>query len=396
MLKRGDYLMIQHKHADGAYIKDLAGELGVHPRTVSRALKRGGAPTGKRPRARGSILDPYKPAIDRLLQVGVWNAMVIQRELQGQGYPGEVSLIRAYIRPKRPLRASRATVRFETGPGQQLQHDWGEVRTAIGGIEQKVFIAVNTLGYSRRFHVWGTVSQDAAHTYESLVRSFEYLGGVTKTVLVDNQKSAVIAHRVGEGVQFHPRFVDLAGHYGFVPKACRPYRARTKGKTERMVRYVKEHFFVRYRQFESLAHLNQQLERWLRDEADRRVHGTYRQQVYERYEADRQHLSALPRRRFDTAYREPRVVAWDGYIDVRGNRYSVPAVYCGQVVTVHIGLDDSLRVVAGEDRCIAEHRLRPAGAGWQNIPAHHAALWRDALQVEQRELAAYEEAGRWN
>ena len=88
--------------------------------------------------------------------------------------------------------------------------------------------------------------------------------GVTKTVLVDNQKSAVIAHRVGEGVQFHPRFLDLAGHYGFVPKACRPYRARTKGKTERMVRYVKEHFFVRYRQFETLAHLNQQLESWLR------------------------------------------------------------------------------------------------------------------------------------
>ena len=95
---------------------------------------------------------------------------------------------------------------FETGPGAQLQHDWGELWTEIGGIEQKVFIAVNTLGYSRRFHVWGTVSQDAAHTYESLVRSFAYLGGVTKTVLVDNQKSAVIAHRVGEGCSFIPDF----------------------------------------------------------------------------------------------------------------------------------------------------------------------------------------------
>ena len=64
--------MIQHKHDDGVYIKDIAEELGVHPRTVSRALRRGGAPTGKRPRARGSILDPYKPALDRLLQAGVW------------------------------------------------------------------------------------------------------------------------------------------------------------------------------------------------------------------------------------------------------------------------------------------------------------------------------------
>ena len=396
MLKRGDYLMIQHKHDDGVYIKDIAEELGVHPKTVSRALKRGGAPTGKRPRARGSILDPYKPAIDRLLQAEVWNAVVIQRELQGQGYPGEVSLLRAYIRPKRPLRAGRATVRFETAPGAQLQHDWGELWTEIGGIEQKVFIAVNTLGYSRRFHVWGTVSQDAAHTYESLVRSFAYLGGVTKTVLVDNQKSAVIAHRVGEGVQFNPRFLDLAGHYGFVPKACRPYRARTKGKTERMVRYVKEHFFVRYRQFETLAHLNQQLESWLREEADPRVHGTHRQRVIDRFEAERGQLSALPRVRFDTAYREQRFVAWDGYIEVRGNRYSVPAAYCGQPVTVWIGLDHSLRVVDGQDRCVAEHRLRPAGAGWQTIPTHHAALWQDTLQVERRGLAVYEEAGQWN
>ena len=120
---------------------------------------------------------PYKPAIDRLLQAEVWNAVVIQRELQDQGVSGR-SKFNTGLHParKRPLRASRATVRFETGPGEQLQHDWGELWTEIGGIEQKVFIAVNTLGYSRRFHVWGTVSQDAAHTYESLVRGFEYLG----------------------------------------------------------------------------------------------------------------------------------------------------------------------------------------------------------------------------
>ena len=396
MLKREDYLMIQEKFTKGVYIKDIAAELGVHPKTVRRALKRGNAPSGRRPRARRSKLDPFKAQIDQLLQDQVWNAVVILREIETQGYRGEISILRDYIRPKRTLRASPATVRFETAPGVQLQHDWGELWTVVGGVEQKVHFTVNTLGYSRHFHAWGTDSADAEHTYESIVRAFEFFGGATREVLVDNQKSAVLAHRVGVAVQFHPRFVDLAGHYGFMPKACRPYRARTKGKTERMVEYVKHHFFVRYRAFESLAHLNQLLEQWLREEALQRIHGTYKAAVSTRFTEEQAQLSALPAVRFDTAYRERRFVAWDGYVDVRGNRYSVPDALCGQAVTVRITLDGELAVYDAEHIIVAQHRLQPAHAGWQTVPAHHAALWRSTLQVARRDLSVYEEVGQWN
>jgi len=396
MLKREDYLMIQEKLAKGVYIKDIAAELGVHPRTVRRALKRGGAPGGRRPRTRRSKLDPYKPTVDRLLSEEVWNAVVILRAIEAEGYRGEISILRDYIRPKRPLRQSRATVRFETGPGVQLQQDWGQIVTVIGGVEQSMHFAVNTLGYSRHFHVWATGSEDAEHTYESIVRAFEFFGGATREVLVDNQKSAVIAHRVGVAVEFHPRFVDLAGHYGFMPKACRPYRARTKGKTERMVEYVKQHFFVRYRAFESLAHLNQLLEQWLREEAIHRVHGTYKAVVASRFTEEQAHLSSLPVVRFDTAYRERRFVAWDGYVDVRGNRYSVPDALCGQAVTIRISLDGELSVYDGGHIVVARYRLQPARAGWQTVPAHHAGLWRSTLQVARRDLSVYEEVGQWN
>jgi len=119
-----DFVMIQALVKRGVYQQDIATLLGVHPKTVGRALARDGAPTG--PAKRGSLLDPYKPRVDALLQDGVWNAVVIWRELQGMGYPGEVSIIRDYIRPKRPLRAGRPTVRFETEPGEQLQSDWGQ------------------------------------------------------------------------------------------------------------------------------------------------------------------------------------------------------------------------------------------------------------------------------
>lgn len=389
MLSQEDFIVIQALHGRGVYQKDIAQQLGVHPRTVRRALQRQAAPQPTRTR-RGSKLDPYKPLVDRLLQEGVWNAVVILRELQAQGYTGGYTILRAYIAPKRVLRAGRQTVRFETAPGEQLQSDWGEVMTEVAGQETKVRFIVNQLAYSRRFHFWCSTSQDAEHTYEGLIRSFEYFGGVPQEVLVDNQKTAVLEHPSRGAVRFQARFADLAAHYGFTPRACRPYRARTKGKDERMVGYIKQHFFVRYRSFESLSHLNQLAEQWLRDEADLRLQGSVREVVRDRFAREAASLRPLPPQRYDTAYRELRQAGWDGYLDVRGNRYSVPAELAGSTLSVRIGLDETLRVYAGES-LVAQHRLRPAGGGWTTVPDHHARLWEETLQVARRPLAVYAE-----
>ena len=117
MLKREDYLMIQEKVAKGVYLKDIAAELGVHPKTVRRALERGGAPSGKRPKTRESKLGPFKATVDRLLSEDVWNAVVILREIEAEGYRGGVSILRDYIRPKRALRALRRLRPRRTAPG---------------------------------------------------------------------------------------------------------------------------------------------------------------------------------------------------------------------------------------------------------------------------------------
>jgi transposase len=396
MLRREDYWMIQERRDRGVYIKDIAAELGVSSKTVSRALARGGAPAGKRPRARRSKLDPFKATVDRLLGEGVWNAVVMLREIQAEGYTGGISVLKNYIHPKRVLRPSRATVRFETEPGVQLQHDWGQVQTLIGGEPTRVHFAVSTLGYSRRFHFYAAPRADAEHTYESVVRAFEWFGGTTSEVLVDNQKAAVIAHRVGEAVCFNPRFLDLAAYYGFRPRACRPYRARTKGKDERMVGYVKHHFFVRYREFESLNHLNQLAEQWLVEEADRRCHGTVREVVAERFAREARALGPLPTVGFDTAYYQHRFASWDGYVEVRGNRYSVTDALCGQQVLVRIGLDGHISVYSPEGELVAEHAPRGVGEGWSTLPTHHERLWREALSVQRRALSVYEEAAQWS
>lgn len=394
MLNREDYLMIDEMHERGCYQREIAAEVGVSERTVRRALRRGGAPPRRKARKRASKLDAYRSEIDRLLGEEVWNAQVILAEIRAQGYAGGRSILCDYIRPKRALRKRVGTVRFETPAGKQLQHDWGEVTVEMAGEARKVYFAVNTLGYSRRFHVYAAPANDAEHTYESVIRSFEYFGGVTAEVWVDNQTAAVLTH-TPERLRFNPAFVMLATHYGFRPKACRPYRPQTKGKDERMVGYVKHNFFVRYRRFESFAHLNALLERWLAEVADPRLHGTLKEVVAERFAREAPHLGALPAIRFDTSYREHRRVALDAMIEVRGNRYSVPAHWVGETVSLAIGLDGALKVFTQAGRLVAEHRLREASAGWQITPEHHKRLWQ-AAQVERRALSVYEEVARCN
>ena len=83
-------------------------------------------------------------------------------------------------------------------------------------------------------------------------------------------------------------------------------------------------------------------------------------------------------------------VGWDAYIDVRGNRYSVPGELCGSMVQVRIGLDGTLRIFHGETLA-ARHLMQSAHEGWVTVPEHHARLWKETLQVERRPLAVYEE-----
>ena len=157
-----------------------------------------------------------------------------------------------------------------------------------------------------------------------------------------------------------------------------------------MVGYIKQHFFVRYRAFDSWAHLNQLAEQWLQEETDQRRHGTVHDVVAERFAREAPTLRPLPAVRYDTAYQELRQVSWDAYIDMRGRRDSVPAEVAGQTVQVRLTLEGELAVYAGE-RLVATHRVVSEALDWVTVPDHHAGLWVQTLAVEQRPLAVYEE-----
>lgn len=85
-------------------------------------------------------------------------------------------------------------------------------------------------------------------------------------------------------------------------------------------------------------------------------------------------------------------MSWDSYIEVRGNRYSVPGSLCGSIVRIRLSLDGRLSIYSGDQK-VAEHQLRPAKEGWVTVASHHEELWRQTFRVEQRELSVYEEVG---
>jgi len=391
MLTREDYLMISERQREGVYIKDIAAELGVHPRTVRRALKRGSEPP-RRPSRRPSKLDPYKARVDEMLAEGIWNAEVIYRYIRQAGYPGRLSILRAYIRPKRRLRAPVGTVRYETAPGHQLQHDWAERFATIAGVRRKVYLAVNALGYSRGLHVVGMPRADAEHTYEAIAQAFEAFGGVTATVLVDNQKSAVLDWSGGKP-RFNPRFREMGRHYGFSPKACRPRRAQTKGKVERMVAYVAGNALAGDNPtFDSWADLNAHLRAWCETVANRRFHRELGESVDTRLARETPALTPLRRDRFDTAYRSQRVVSLDAYVSIDGVRYSVPGHLVGQRLSLRIQLDGWIELADLAGTVVARHHKIAGDQRVVTIAEHHAALWSQ-VRVQARGLDYYAEAG---
>ena len=150
MLTQEDYWMIQELHQQRVYRGDMAERLGVHRKTVSRALERGGRPSSKRRRERYAKLKPYMETVDKLLKAGVFNAGGLYREIQALGYDGKIRVLRAYLEPKRALRPGRATVRFETEPANQLQYDCGEVFVPLAEIRTRSTPDLSPQADSRR------------------------------------------------------------------------------------------------------------------------------------------------------------------------------------------------------------------------------------------------------
>jgi hypothetical protein len=268
-------------------------------------------------------------------------------------------------------------VRVETAPGAQLQIDFGEKRVVIAERPITVFLLVAVLSYSRRVFVKAFLQERQDDWREGIAAAFTHFGGVVQTLLGDNARALVLGRDRATGtVTFQPAYLAFCRDWDVQPRACAPYRARSKGKVESGVKYVK-HNALAGRAFASFAALEAHLATWMR-EADTRVHGTTHERPIDRFTREEAAaLRPLPRRPLPR--REQRVrrrVAADAFVDVETVRYSVPHALIREHVEVALEVDrvrifHGTTVVATHARCREPYRR-------VLDPAHVAGLWRVA------------------
>jgi len=399
---------IRRQHfEEGQSISAIARRMELDRKTVRRCLRDEQWKPYRREQPAETLLSEHAGWLRERAPAVNYSAQILYQELGADhGYTGSYETVKRFVAPLRREAGNSALTqrRFETAPGEQSQIDWGEARVGFRHGPGKVHIFVLTLGYCRRGFYWGFPNEQLSQFLEAHERAFAHFGGLTRTHLYDRPRT-VCAPGHGGRPAWNSTFKAFAGHWGFEPRLCRPYRAQTKGKVESGVKYVKRNFLPG-RRFVDIEDFNEQLAQWNAAVADQRVHGTTGQVPLERFAQECVHL--LPTHRhpsFLTDALVSRIVARDWLVSFRNNRYSVPFRLIGQ--TVQVQARDGEVQIFHRDNLVATHRLRDGRHELSIQPEHGpGAVARNArhrygeqratrsdvpeLKVEVRDLALYD------
>jgi transposase len=371
--------LIRDLHRRGMGAKRIAHQVGVARNTVRRYLRLGDAAERQEHPGQRVLTDEQREQATALLDgLAEGNAVVVTRLLRQGGATASVRTVqRAVAEHRRQHRAAdAATVRFETPPGEQMQIDFGQKLVRIAGELVRVFFFVAVLSHSRRLFVRASLASRQDDWREGIDGAFRHFGGMTRALLIDNDGALRLVgqrHPDGSAV-LHPDFAAFCKDRSLDVRICRPYRARTKGKCESGVKFVKRNA-VAGLDFVSVAALEAHLAAWMHA-ADERVHGTTHQRPKERFEAA-ERAALRPLRSPSLAVRERRLkrrVANDARVDVDTVRYSVPHRLVRETVEVVV-LADQVRVLY-DGAEVAQHRRSNEPHTEVLDPAHHEGLWR--------------------
>jgi transposase len=356
-------------HGEHWPVGTIATELGLHHETVERALRE---EPRTEPAPRPSRFDPYVGFVRELLERHPrLRATRLWHMLRERGCTLGVRQVRHKVAPLRPA-PREAFLRRRTLPAEEAQVDWASFgHVVIGAARRALSAFVLTLCYSRWLFLRFFLDQSLENFLRGHVYAFADLQGVARYLLYDNLRSAVI-ERHRDAVRFNSRLLELAAHYHYSPRVCRPARGNEKGAVERSVRYIRDSFFAA-RSFTSLDDLNRQALVW-RDEvaAQRRWPGDDRKTVAEAFRDEAQHLLTLPAHPFETDLVVP--VRSDKTIYVRFdlNDYSIPPTCVGRPLSL-VASETTLRILDAQLE-VARHRRSYDRHRRIDDPAHVEAL----------------------
>lgn len=304
MIGKEECMEIRILSRQGKSIREINRLTGHSRNTIRKFLRSAAEPKYKERTKQPGKLDPFKNFLEERMKAALPHrlpAPVLTREIKHLGFTGSERLVRLFLAKLYPANNPEPVVRFETEPGRQMQADWCELRKG----KDPLYAFVATLGFSRDAFVMFTTSQSFAVLRECHEEAFSSFGGVPLEVLYDNMKTVVLERNAfGEGKhRFHPGLWDVAKHFGFMPRLCRPYRAKTKGKVERFNRYLRYSFYYpllsRLKQAGltlDAATANIEVRKWLDEVANCRIHGETNERPCDRLAIERHAMLPLPQR----------------------------------------------------------------------------------------------------
>jgi transposase len=320
-----------HDH-QGLSATQIANAMALDPRTVAYWLRQ----DRYRPRQatpKVSKLDPFKPRIHEMLEKYPYSAAQVLQRLREQGFDGGYSIVKAYVHKVRPRRQP-AFLKLAFAPGECAQVDWGSLGSVpVGQTTRRLSFFVMVLCYSRMIYVEFTVSQTMEHFLACHQHAFEGFGGTPASVMVDNLKSAVLKRALGQAPVFNPKYAAFAEHYGFRIVPCNVGKGNEKGRVENAVGYVKKNFLAGL-DIADFSVLGPAAKHWLDTVANVRMHGETRKRPVDLWQTEKPSLSALPAHPFDIATVSQLRASKQFRITLETNRYSVPAQFAGQALTL--------------------------------------------------------------
>lgn len=338
-----------------------------------------------------SKLDPYKPLIDHLLEEHpTAPAPVVLRRLQQEGFTGEITIVRDYLRFKKGrAHQGRAFIRFESLPGWQMQVDWGHFGTIpYGSTKRKLYAFVIAESYSRMLYVEFTHSQRQEVLHQCLINAFTFFGGTPQELVVDNMLTAV-TERQGRIVRFNDAFLDFLRPLKINPVACNVRSPQEKGKVERSVQYLRQSFWP-LRSFTDLLDTNFQVRAWLKEVANVRIHMGTGEKPTERFGNVK--LKSLPEHLPDALETVSALVHKDFAVRFDSNAYTVPPWTVGKRLILKA--DTNTVSIYYKDKTVAVHARSYESKKRIENPSHAEQVKRLQRRLWQdRDIALFASMG---